>query len=388
MSRLPIVQRIDDPSILDLGWGHPDPTLLPVEEIRRGAEAALKRFGADALQYGHVAGPGPLLEWLMARIAANEGRAVDPDEILVTSGISSGLDLALSALTRPGDTVLVESPTYYLAIRILQDRGLDLVTVATDGDGILVEALAQKVAELKRDGRPPRALYTVPTFNNPTGTSLSDPRRTALVELAAQQEFTILEDDVYRELAYDSPPAPSLWSLAPPGTVVRLGSFSKSLAPGLRLGWLTAGVDLVRRLCESGLLDSSGGVNPFTGLVVACLCEAGDFDPHVARLRQAYKSRRDALAEALKRYLPDTFRWRTPGGGFFLWMDLPSGVEAGFLLPLAEASGMSFFPGSRFHADGGGRRNLRLVFTLYPETQLVEAAERLGQAIRSLPAHV
>jgi 2-aminoadipate transaminase len=133
-------------------------------------------------------------------------------------------------------------------------------------------------------------------------------------------------------------------------------------------------------------LDSSGGVNPYTGLVVAALCEAGDFDPHVAHLRQAYRSRRDALVGALQRNLPDTFRWRTPGGGFFLWIDLPPDVDAETLLPVAEASGTSFFPGVRFHTDGGGQRNLRLVFTLYPETKLVEAAERLGRAVSSLPA--
>ena len=382
MSRLPIVQRVDDPEVLDLGWGHPDPALLPLERIRRAAERALERHGSDALEYGNVSGPGPLLEWLMARIEAREGRRPGPEELLITGGISAGLDLALGALTHPGETALIESPTYYLAIRILRDRGLDLVAAPMDEGGIQLGPLEEKIHQLKRAGRPPRVLYTVPTFNNPTGISLAAERRAALLELAHREDLTLLEDDVYRELAYDAPAPPSLWSLDSQGVVVRLGSFSKSLAPGLRLGWLSAPAKLVQGLVQGGLLDSSGGVNHFTALIVAALCSAGDFDPHVEGMRQAYRSRRDALVETLRAALPATCAFQVPGGGFFLWMALPPELDAFDVLTAAEAAGMSFFPGERFYTEGGGRNQLRLTFTLYPETQLREAAQRLAESIR------
>lgn len=380
---LPIGQRVVQPGIIDLGWGHPDPALLPVQEMRRACDAALARFGAAALEYGSVAGPGPLLEWLIDRIGRDEGRSPSPDELLITSGISGGLDLVLSALTRPNDTVLVESPTYYLAIRILRDRELNLVPVPCDGGGVIVSELAARLAELKRSGARPHALYTVPTFNNPSGSSLAEDRRKALVDLAAAEGLTILEDDVYRELAYDGPPPRSLWSLAPAGTVARLGSFSKSLAPGLRLGWLTADRELVRRLVQGGLLDSSGGVNHFTALAVSALCQAGDFAAHVTRLRDSYRERRDALVGALRRHLPETCRCDPPAGGFFVWVELPPAIDAQLLLPHAEAAGVSFQPGHRFHTDGGGRHHLRLAFSLYSVPELVEAAERLARAIRT-----
>jgi DNA-binding transcriptional MocR family regulator len=384
---LPIVERAERPGILDLGWGHPDPALLPLAALRRAAVAALDRFGTDALEYGHPAGAGPLLEWLIGHISRAEGRAPASDEILITPGLSGGLDQVIAAVTRPGDVILVESPTYHLALRVLQDRGLDLIPVPADDDGLLVDALADRLSALRRAGRSPRALYLVPTFNNPTGASLAPARRAALVALAAAEELLILEDDVYRELAYDAPAPPSLWSLAPPGVVARLGSFSKSLAPGLRLGWLTAGRDLVARLVGGGLLDSGGGHNHYAALVVAALCASGAFETHVERLRAEYRARRDALAAALPTALPPGASFRLPGGGYFIWLTLPPfplGDPRGdplALRALAETAGVSFVPGARFHSDGAGQSRLRLAFSFYAPNQLAEAARRLGRAL-------
>lgn len=386
---LPILEHTQTPGVIDLAWGHPDPAILPVAALRRAAADALDRYGADALQYGYPAGAGPLLDWLIDRIGQSEGRAPTPDEILIVPGASAGLDQALTFLTAPGDVILVESPTYHLALRILRDRGLELVPVPADDEGLQVDALAGCLGALRRAGRSARALYLVPTFSNPTGASMSPGRRAALVALAAAENLVILEDDVYRELAYDAPAPPSLWSLAPPGAVARLGSFSKSLAPGLRLGWITAGRDLVGRLVGSGLIDSGGGHNHYTALVVAALCAAGGYDDHVAALRASYRARRDALAAALAEALPPGSRIRLPGGGYFIWADLPPGsagdprADAGALRPLAEAAGMSFTPGARFYSNGRGQGQLRLAFSLYPPDQLAEAARRLARALGS-----
>ena len=385
MTSAPILQLNIRPDILELTWGHPDPSLLPVAALRRAGVAALDQYGPDAMQYGHPAGPGPLLEWLAKRIGRQEGRAPALDEIMTTGGISLGLDQLLTRLAVPGDTILVESPTYHLAVRILRDHHLNLVPVPSDADGLRIDALEQLLARLRAEGTRPRALYLVPTYNNPTGRSLADDRRLALVTLAEAEGLLIIEDDVYRELAYDGPAPASLWSLAATGVVARLGSFSKTLGPGLRLGWMTGGAELVQSIVDSGLLDSGGGSNHYTALVVAALCAAGDYDANLVTLRDNYRARRDTLVAALDQYLPSGCTVRAPGGGFFVWVDLPVGMSSQAVLPRAEAAGMSFIPGARFHLDGGGQSSLRLALTLYPPATLAEAARRLGAAVSGRP---
>lgn len=354
-----------------------------MDAVRRGFAAAFDRYGSDVIQYGHAWGPGPLREWLCERIGAREGRTPAAGELVITGGISAGLDLLLTLCTEPGDVVLVESPTYHLAIRILRDHPLDLVPVPADGDGLRVDLLAGLLADLRASGRRPRALYTVPTFNNPTGRSLVPARRSALVELAAAEGLLIIEDDAYRELAYDGPALPSLWSMAPGDVVVRLGSFSKPLAPGLRVGWLTAGPAITGRVGDCGLLDSGGGITHAAAMAVAALCRSGDFDSQVGRLCSAYRERRDALVTALRAHLPPGHHLENPGGGFFVWVTLPEGMGSAELLPAAEAAGVSYVPGTAFHLDGDGRRSLRLAFSLYPLEQLAEGARRLGRALSS-----
>ena len=224
----------------------------------------------------------------------------------------------------------------------------------------------------------------MPTFNNPTGTSLAPGRRRALVELAAAEGVLIVEDDAYRELAYDGAAPPSLWSLAPPGTVVRLGSFAKAVAPGLRLGFLTADGATIERIRGGGLLDSGGGINHFTANMVAAFCEGGGFAAQVAHLRASYRARRDALDAGLREHLPEGCAWRAPAGGFFIWLRLPPGLDADALLPRAIDAGVGYGPGPRFHLDGGGASRVRLAFGLYPPADLAEAARRLGLLLRAV----
>lgn len=380
---LPNVQIVHLPGVIDLGWGHPDPALLPVEGLRRAATEALDRHGAAALAYGSERGPGPLLRWLLGYLGATDRRAPAAEEIIVTGGISHALDQVCTLLTQPGDAVLVEEPTYHLAVRILREYPLDLIPIVSDEGGLRPEAVTGVLAAARRAGKAVRFLYTVPTFNNPTGISLSTARRRALIDLAVVEGLTIVEDDAYRELAYDGPAPPSLWSLAPRGPVIRLGSFSKVVAPGLRLGFLTADAAIIERFRGGGLLDSGGGINHFSANTAAAFCEAGRFQEQGERLRSAYRARRDALATALNEYLPDGCRWVLPGGGFFIWLRLPDGIDAGELLPRAIAGGVGFAPGMRFHLAGGGANCARLAFGLYPEGELTEAARRLGDVLRA-----
>ncbi len=379
---LRVVQVRDRPGILDLAWGHPDLGLLPVGALRDATVDVYDRYGPDALSYGRDAGPPPLVELIRDRLAVTDGRAPAADEVVVTAGASHALQMAAILLLTPGDVVLVEEPTYHLAVRILRDHPVDLVPLAFDGGGIRTDAAAETIDRLRGAGRRVRMLYTIPTYHNPTGITLDVGRRRDLVSLAADAGVTIVEDDVYRELGYDGATPPSLWSIAAPGAVVRLGSFSKTLAPGLRLGYLTADASIARRIVDIGILDSGGGIAHLSALTVAAYATRNDYPAHVDDLRALYRARRDALLAALAEHLPGA-SWTQPRGGFFTWVTLPDGLDATALLPAAEARGVAYVPGRRFYAQGdGGRSSLRLAFTRYAEADLAEAARRLGMTVR------
>src|ERR671932_338099 len=303
MAELPDIQMDLRPGFVEFGWGHPDLALLPLAGLQAAAAAALSAGNWQALAYGAAQGPGRLIELLCARLAAIDGRTVQPDRILITAGVSQALDLVCDLCTQPGDVALVESPVYHFGLRILRDHGLRLVPVAADEDGLRLDALEEALAQLRRTNRRPALLYTVPTFNNPTGRNLATARREPLMQLAAAHDLLVLEDDVYRELWFEAPPPPSLTHYGPSANVVRLGSFSKILAPGLRLGWLQADPALVRKAATSGLLTSGGGINHLTAHMVAEYLRMGLLDEHVAGLRTVYRTRRDALVAALEHYL-------------------------------------------------------------------------------------
>lgn len=380
MNSFPTVQLAIKPGVIDLAWGQPDPTLLPVQGMQRATAMALEKYGADTLGYGADAGAGPLLDFLQSRIERTENRALQPDQIMLTAGNSDALDQIATHFTEPGDIVLVEAPTYHLAVRILRDHRLDIIPVATDGEGLRVNALQEILAELKRAGKHAKLLYTIPTFHNPTGGNLSEGRRRGLVKIAAQEGLLVVEDDVYRELAYDEPARPSLWSLAPDGVVLRMGSFAKSLAPGIRLGWLTGKGEHIQRMAAGGLRDSGGGVNHFTAMTIAEFCEQGMYDAQVEKLRCEYGERRDALSDAISHELPEA-QFVKPGGGFFIWLHFPASLDTQIVRARAPEYGVDFIHGARFYVEGGGTNCLRVAFSLYSAPELREAMRRLRNAL-------
>ena len=361
----PVIQFAPRPGLLDLGWGHPRPSLLPVDAWASASAAASRTYGWEQLAYGSGPGPGPLLEWL----ADHVGDA-SVAQTFVTGGASHGLALVTELLTRPGDVVLVDAPTYHLAFGILTGRGATLVPVpAADPD-----AVAATLDRLRAAGRRVPLFYLVPTFANPTGTSLT--ARAELIALARRHDVTLVEDDTYRELAYDGPAPPALWRLAAGEGVVRLGTFAKTVAPGLRLGWINAAPSLVRDLTGLGYVDSGGGVNHATALTMAVFAGSGAYPKHVTEIREQYRRQRDALVAALG--------VESPAGGWFLWLRLPEGVRAATLLPVAEAHGTSFVPGPRFYVDGrGGADRIRLSFSMLTPDELTEAAARLRSSVAS-----
>jgi 2-aminoadipate transaminase len=371
------------PGVINLALGHPAPELLPVESIAEIVGSAVLRHGAGGLDYGDPQGPQPTIEALRRRLARVDARVPHQDQLAITAGTSAAIDRVASLFTRPGDVVLVEAPTYHLALRILSDHPIDLVAVPGDADGLDADALARETRRVRAEGRTVRLVYSVPTFSNPTGASLSADRRRALAQVLRTEGLLLVEDDAYRELAYDGEAPPSVWS-EDPGRVLRLGTFSKSLAPGLRVGFVTAPPELIQRFTESGLADSGGGAAHFAAVVVGDVMASGLYATTVERLRSGYRARRDALAGAVADHLA-TFgaRWTVPSGGYFLWLTLP-GLNTSTLLSAASAVGVEYVPGVRFYLDGqGGEDSLRLAFSRYSADELREGVARLARAVGS-----
>jgi DNA-binding transcriptional MocR family regulator len=273
----------------------------------------------------------------------------------------------------------VEEPTYFLALRIFADHRLTVIPIATDAQGLDIDALEATLAQ-----RRPALLYVIPTHQNPSGATLPLERRRRLVELSVQHNFLIVADEVYHLLSYDAAPPPPLAFFAESGTVLGLGSFSKILAPGLRLGWVQAASPHMTRLYASGLLDSGGGLNPFTSALVRVVLEEGWEDAYLDGLHATYRQRIAVLDAALQAQLGATVRYVTPTGGYFFWLQLSEACDSEALLQRATAHKVSFRPGVRFSGCGGLRNYIRLSFAFYEEAQLREGVHRLRAALQNV----
>nr|WP_279571250.1 aminotransferase class I/II-fold pyridoxal phosphate-dependent enzyme [Streptomyces hainanensis] len=376
-----IVQQVSPDGRCDLGPGYLASNLVPVTDVARAYQVALARYGAAALSYGHNQGPLPLRAAVAARIALAEGVDCDARHVLVTAGTSQMLDVLAGVLGAPGDTVLVEALHYDLGVRILRDRGLTVRAVEMDESGMDPGALDLAVRDERAAGRRVALAYLVPTFHNPTGRLMPAERRRSLLDVAARHGLVVVEDDAYGELGLDDGPrCPSLATMSAFRGVIRLGTFSKSLAPGLRLGWLAADPGTTARLAGLGLFDSGGCPNQVAALAVAGLLEDGGYDRHLARLRPWLARRRDALLDALRGCRPAGFHVAPPRGGLFLWVRLPPGYGEQAATADAARVGVSVTPGSRFGADGDA---VRLAYGQYDPERLSAAGAALTDAWNS-----
>ncbi len=367
-----LLECVSVPELIDLGRGHPDPSLLPTAHLQRVGGLPVS---IGALSYSRPVGRRSFIAALARFIEATTGVSVPQDNLLMTSGASHGLDLAAATLARPGDTVIVESPTYFHALGLLRRRGLQVEAVPVDGEGILVdalEALLQRVC--------PAFVYTIPVFHNPAGVTASPDRRRALIRLAETHDFQIVADEVYQLLSFGPPPPPPLRTFGP-RRVVSLNSFSKILAPGLRLGWIEAEPEVLARLTDDGALQSGGGVSPWTQALIRPLLEDGIVAETINELRVGYRARAEALDEGLRAALGAQAVLRKPDGGYFCWVELPRGIKAQDLLPVARSHGVSFLPGPRCAASEGLESYMRLGFSLYSPQVLRIGAQRLGRAL-------
>lgn len=384
---LATVQAAGPPGTISFIYGLPDPITFPAEELRQAAVEVLRQRPELALQYGPEQGYGPLIDYLRARLAREEGLALERPQMMLSGGSAQALDHVCTLFTRPGDVVLVEAPTYHETLQLFRDHGLRPLQVAIDEDGLRVEVLAERLAALARRGERARLLYTIPNFQNPTGITLAATRRRPVMELAERYDLLVVEDDVYRDLAYEGQVPDSLLSLdlkKGAGRVLRIGSFSKILAPGVRMGWLIGPPGLVERLIGSGLRSMGGGANPLVANILATCCQSGLLEPHIERLRGLYRERRDAMLAALVAHMPEGVTWTRPGGGFFIWLSLPEPLHATEVANRARAGGLLIPVGDPFFAEKPLGQYLRLAFSYVTPDKIGEGIDKLAQVLSSL----
>ncbi|NHX36616.1 MULTISPECIES: aminotransferase-like domain-containing protein [Halolamina] len=335
-----------------LTYGFPYPESFPTAELVAATETVLEEEGADVLQYGG----GEYVERLHDGLLAREhDRGIDAtrDELIVTNGATYALDAIASTFLDPGDEVLVESPTFVWSLAVLDNRSAELTGVTLDEDGLDPDALEATLDAREAAGEAtPKLLYTIPEFQNPTGATLTRERRERVLELAAEYDFLIVADDAYGELRFGGESPPPLAAMDDAGRVIRVGTVSKTIAPGVRTGWIVADEALADQI---GTM-AAGGTNTFTQSVLGRYFDAGHYQPTLERLLEGYETRRDAMLDALERHLPPGSSWTEPEGGFFLWVTLPEGVDAEDMLPLAAEEGVTYLPGERFFVGDGGRQ--------------------------------
>lgn len=362
--------------VISFAGGLPAPELFDVAGLRAAFAGALTDEQAGrALQYSTTEGHLPLREALAARMR-ERGLATAPDEVLVTTGSQQALGLAASALLDPGDVVLVEDPSYLAALQSFALAGATLVPVASGPDGPDPDAVAALVAEHR-----PKLLYVVPTFQNPTGRTISREGRARLAQLAGELGLWLLEDDPYGELRYDGERLPSLGSFTgAEDRTIAVSSLSKVLAPGLRIGWLRAPAALHRALT---IAKQAGDLHTSTvdQMAAATVLAAGGMEDHLDRLRATYRARRDALVGGLASALPAGSRWNVPDGGMFVWARLPDGHDAAALLQAALRHDVAFVPGAPFYAGRPDHATLRLSFTTHAPDEIAEGLRRLAVAV-------
>ncbi|MGW5330651.1 aminotransferase-like domain-containing protein [Streptomyces sp. NPDC004014] len=361
------------PEVINFAGGLPAPELFDRAGIAAAFHAVLEETPAQALQYSTTEGEPALRSKLAARITA-QGLPTTSDDLLVTTGSQQALSLLATALLEPGDTVLVESPCYLAALQVFGLAGARVVPVPGDEDGVDPDALDDLVARER-----PKLLYLVPTFQNPTGRTMPAPRREALAAVAARRGLWIVEDDPYGELRYDGERVP--WIASRPGAedrVVLLGSFSKVMAPGLRLGWLRAPAGL-RRACTVAK-QAMDLHTPSLNQLAAARC-LDRLDAHVGKVRAVYGERRDAMLAGLPGALPEGSVWTRPDGGMFLWVRLPEPYDTTALLPRVVEQDVAYVPGAPFFAAAPDRSTLRLCFVTQTPDEITEGLRRLGRGL-------
>ena len=364
------------PEMIHLGLGQPSNHLLPLKEMEKSAAHSLAKDNRFFLAYGEAKGNGNFRETLAKFLTGHYPNRVDPGQLLITNGNSQALDFICTLFTRPGDTVMVEEPSYFLALKIFADHKLNLVSIPVDDNGLITDVLKKKLETLT-----PAFLYTIPTYHNPANVTLSLKRREELVRICARKDLLVLADEVYHFLNYSDDPPPPMATWYDTCPLISMGSFSKILAPGLRLGWVHTSPDLVKKISGSGLLTSGGGFNPFVSEIVNSAICLGFLKTNIQHLKNVYQKRIEILCDQLRLHLPDQAVFRVPKGGYFIWIKFPDGVDTNSFRKAAQKQNVDFYPGSLFSHKKELKNFMRLSFAFYDDKILIEGARRLGKVI-------
>lgn len=372
------------PEVISFAGGLPAPELFPVERIQQATDTVLAERGREALQYSTTEGMRELREWIATRMSAGK-LVVHPDNILIVSGSQQAIDLAARVLLDEGDHVVVENPTYVGMLQCWKPYGLHYSAVPTDADGLDTDALERILANA-----PHKMMYSIPSFQNPQGTTLSLERRYHLAQILAQHALPFYEDDPYGALRYSGDPLPTLLQLEAEargateldGGVIYAGTFSKTLTPGLRVGWVAAAAPLIDKMVQAKQATDLH-TSTLNQLITFEMVRDGVFlEQHVATLREVYKQRRDLMLAMIEQHFPEGVTWTRPDGGLFLMVTLPEGIDATELLKQATARDVAFVPGDGFYTDGTGQNTFRLNYSNAREAMIEEGIKRLGLVIK------
>lgn len=378
-----LLKLTEKPDIISFGGGLPAPDVFPVEEFNAACNRVLHSHGGMALQYSTTEGYLPLRE-MIARHSARYGIKITAENVLITSGSQQALDLLGKIFIDPGDRILVESPTYLAAIQAWNAYGAEFISVPVDTDGMKTDYLEEAL----RAG--PKFIYVLPNFQNPTGVTLSLERRQKLIELADQYGVPIVEDDPYGQLRYEGDHLPSIVVLDSQfrddttpcyrGNVIYLSTFSKTLAPGIRLGWVVAPPEVISKLVQAKQ-GADLHTATFNQMVAFEVSRGGFLDRHVQEIREVYGRRRDLMMAAMEREFPSEVSWTHPQGGLFIWGTLPAYMDAKDLLKTCLERKVAFVPGEPFHPTGGGKNTMRINFSNATHEEIETGIQRLGISI-------
>jgi DNA-binding transcriptional MocR family regulator len=362
--------------MIHLGLGQPSNSLLPLNEIKNAASHSLSANSPFFLAYGKEQGNINFRETLAQFITGQYAYTVGPDQLLITNGNSQALDFICTHFTHPGDTVFVEEPSYFLALKIFADRKLNIVGIPMDGYGLDTNILRKFLNNKK-----PAFIYTIPAYHNPASVTLSLQRREELVQICSKNNILLVADEVYHCLSYTDKPPPSMGYWADQCSLISLGSFSKILAPGLRLGWMQTNSNLIQKLSKTGILKSGGGFNPFTSEIVNSVIRSGMLTTHINRLKDVYRQRIEVFVDQITKSFPKQVVFQYPSGGYFIWVELPEHIDTESLRQAAKKDNVDFLPGSFFSSKNRLKNYIRLSFAFYSKEILKEGVRRLGNLL-------
>ena len=368
----------DSAKLISFFAGFPDPGSLPTEAIITATTTVLRSEGEWALQYGRTQGHVGLIDAIRAKLQRDQGITASPEQVLITAGASQALGLVVDATVDWGDTLITEVPTWNGAIRAFQNAGANVVSIPIDAEGTDTAALEAGLRELRARSITPKFIYLIPNFQNPHGVSTTLERRQRIVELAHEFGTLLVEDDAYADLRYEGDPIPSLFTLDDRGTTLNLGTLSKTLGAGMRLGWVLGAPDLIAKLA---VLKIDGGTNVFASHVAAEWLPT-HLEDHIQELRGIYRRRRDLMLEALERHMPAGVSWTRPAGGFFIWVTLPEGVDTTRMLPQAKERGVEFLPGRACYVDDRGANELRLSYSFVQDHQIDDGIRIIAEIVQ------